>query len=209
MAETGATSARVSTGLMRRDYRRNIRAWRASSRSTSRSPGKSSGERTAFGPRSSSNRSRGRFLFRRSTSTATASRDPRYHGGPDKAVYLYPVEHYAFWARELGRDDLTPGSFGENFTTEGLLETDVRIGDVFEVGSARIRVTKPRTPCAKLGMRMGSMAFVRRFADSGRTGFYLGVDREGIVGPGDSLNRVATDPSRPTVAEVFREMVSG
>jgi MOSC domain-containing protein YiiM len=135
--------------------------------------------------------------------------DPRYHGGPDKAVYLYPLEHYAFWERELRRDDLTPGSFGENFTTEGLLEEEVRIGDVFEVGSARIRVTQPRTPCAKLGMRMGSMAFVRRFAASGRTGFYLGVDREGVVGPRDLLNRVTSDPSQPTVSEAFREMVSG
>jgi len=135
--------------------------------------------------------------------------DPRYHGGRDKAVYLYPFEHYAFWARELGRDDLAPGSFGENFTTEGLLEEEIRIGDVFEVGSARVRVTQPRTPCAKLGMRMGSMAFVRRFAESGRTGFYLAVDREGVVTSGDPLARVGSDPAQPTVADAFRERASG
>jgi MOSC domain-containing protein YiiM len=130
--------------------------------------------------------------------------DPRFHGGADKAVYAYPSEHYASWKEEL-RGDLPPGSFGENFTTEGLLEEKVRIGDVFDVGSARVRVTQPRTPCAKLGMRMGSMDFVRRFAASGRSGFYLAVDREGSVRAGDVLTRVASDPSRPTVADVLRE----
>jgi MOSC domain-containing protein YiiM len=135
--------------------------------------------------------------------------DPRYHGGRDKAVYLYPLEHYAVWDRELGHDDLSPGSFGENFTTEGLLEDEVRIGDVFDVGTAAVRVTQPRTPCAKLGMRMGSMALVRRFAASGRIGFYLAVDREGVVASGDLLSCVASDRAQPTVADVFREMASG
>jgi len=135
--------------------------------------------------------------------------DPRYHGGRDKAVYLYPFEHYAFWGRELRRDDLFPGSFGENFTTEGLLEEEVRIGDVFGVGTARVRVTQPRTPCAKLGMRMGSMAFVRRFAASGRIGFYLAVDREGVVASGEAIARLASEPAQPTVADVFRELASG
>jgi MOSC domain-containing protein YiiM len=135
--------------------------------------------------------------------------DPRYHGGRDKAVYLYPHEHYAFWERELGRDDLSPGAFGENFTTEGLLESEVRTGDVFEVGRALVRVTQPRTPCAKLGMRMGSMAFVRRFAESGRTGFYLAVDREGVVASGDPVTRLASDPAQPTVADLFRERATG
>ncbi len=135
--------------------------------------------------------------------------DSRYHGGRNQAVYLYPFEHYAFWEGELRRDDLSPGSFGENFTTEGLLEEDVRIGDVFEVGAARVRVTKPRTPCAKLGIRMESMAFVRRFAASGRTGFYLAVDREGVVAAGDLIVRLASDPAQPTVADVFRETAPG
>jgi len=135
--------------------------------------------------------------------------DPRYHGGRDKAVYLYPFEHYAFWGRELRRDDLFPGSFGENFTTEGLLEEEVRIGDIFGVGTARVRVTQPRTPCAKLGMRMGSMAFVRRFAASGRIGFYLAVDREGVVASGEAIARLASEPAQPTVADVFRELASG
>lgn len=129
--------------------------------------------------------------------------DPRFHGGPEKAIYLYPFEHYDTWARALSRADLSPGAFGENLTTEGLLETEVRIGDVFAVGTATLRVTQPRTPCAKLGLRMGSMQFVRVFAAAGRPGFYLGVVQEGHVGAGDTIVRVETDPSRPTVAEVF------
>jgi MOSC domain-containing protein YiiM len=129
--------------------------------------------------------------------------DPRYHGGPDKAVYLYPFEHYAYWTGILGRKDLSPGAFGENLTTEGILETDVRIGDVFEVGSARVRVTQPRTPCAKLGAKFGSMGFVRLFASAGRPGFYLSVVEEGMVEAGDRIVLVSTERERPTVAEVF------
>jgi len=129
--------------------------------------------------------------------------DPRVHGGPGKAVYLYPFEHYAYWAAVLRRADLTPGAFGENFTTEGLLETETRIGDVFAVGSAVLQVTKPRRPCAKLGLRMGSMSVVRVFAAAGRPGFYLSVVEEGSVEKGDAITRISTDPTRPTVAEVF------
>ncbi|MGZ6971062.1 MAG: MOSC domain-containing protein [Thermoanaerobaculia bacterium] len=129
--------------------------------------------------------------------------DPKYHGGPRKAVYLYPFEHYAYWSAVLWRVDLTPGAFGENFTTEGLLETDTRIGDVLAIGSAKLQVTQPRTPCAKLGLRMGSMPFVRVFAAAGRPGFYLSVVEEGSVEKGDAITRVATDARSPSVAEVF------
>jgi MOSC domain-containing protein YiiM len=129
--------------------------------------------------------------------------DPRYHGGPDKAVYLYPSEHYAYWAEVLGRDDLSPGAFGENLTTEGLLEADARIGDVYAIGTARVLVTQPRTPCAKLGAKFGSMAFVRTFWAAGRPGFYLRVLQEGMVEAGDAIERLSTDPARPTVADVY------
>ena len=129
--------------------------------------------------------------------------DPRYHGGPEKAAYLYPFEHYAYWADVLGREDLAPGAFGENLTAEGLLETDARIGDVYEIGTARVVVTRPRTPCAKLGAKFGSMTFVRTFAAAGRPGFYLRVARAGAVGAGDAITRISSDPGRPTVADVF------
>jgi MOSC domain-containing protein YiiM len=129
--------------------------------------------------------------------------DPRYHGGPGKAVYVYPSEHYAYWSAVLSRTDLAPGAFGENFTTEGLFETETRLGDVLAIGSATLQVTRPRTPCAKLGLRMGSLRFVRVFAAAGRPGFYLSVLEEGSVEAGDAIARVSTDPKSPTVAEAF------
>ena len=129
--------------------------------------------------------------------------DPRYHGGPEKAVYVYPSEHYAHWSAALSRADLTPGAFGENLTTEGLLENEIGIGDVLAIGSATLRVTQPRTPCAKLGLRMGSMRFVRVFAAAGRPGFYLGVVQEGMVEAGDAITLLRAARERPTVAEVF------
>ncbi len=135
--------------------------------------------------------------------------DPRYHGGPDKAAYLYPFEHYAYWAKVLGRDDLSPGAFGENLTTDGLLETDVRIGDVYEIGSARVAVTRPRTPCAKLGAKFGSMAFVRTFAAAGRPGFYVRVVQEGMVEAGDAIVLLSSPRERPTVAEVYEGASGG
>ena len=135
--------------------------------------------------------------------------DPQYHGGPEKSAYVYPFEHYAYWAGVLERGDLTPGAFGENLTTEGLFETEVRIGDVFEIGSATVAVTRPRTPCAKLGAKFGSITFVRTFAAAGRSGFYLRVVREGMVEAGDAIARVSTDRTRPTVAEVFASRTGG
>ncbi len=129
--------------------------------------------------------------------------DPKYHGGVDKAVYGYPAEHYPYWKEALGRE-LPYGTFGENFTVEGMTEDIVRIGDVFGLeGGARIQVTQPRTPCAKLGMKMGSIRFVREFQKAGRPGFYLRVLKEGLVEAGDFITLVQSDPSRPTVRDVF------
>src|SRR4249920_1171348 len=105
--------------------------------------------------------------------------DPTVHGGPEKAVYLYPAEHYDYWRGILERDDLSPGFFGENFTAEGVTEDSVRVGDVFRVGSAAVQVTRPRSPCFKLGARVGTPRFVRTFLESGRLGYYLRVVEEG------------------------------
>src|ERR1017187_7337669 len=96
--------------------------------------------------------------------------DHRFHGGPEKALYLYPIEHYAHWEPVLGPQ--SPGYFGENPTTAGLLETEVCAGDVFRIGSATVAVTEPRSPCFKLGLKVGSPKFVRTFLKSGRLGFY-------------------------------------
>jgi MOSC domain-containing protein YiiM len=116
--------------------------------------------------------------------------DLRYHGGLNKAVYAYPSEHYTWWSRELGRDDLRPGQFGENLTVQGLREDTTRLGDVFRVGSTLLQVTQPRMPCFKLGIKMGDPMFPKRFLASGRTGIYLRVVEEGELGVGDEMELV-------------------
>jgi MOSC domain-containing protein YiiM len=117
--------------------------------------------------------------------------DLSVHGGADKAVYAYPSEHYSYWRLEFPRMALPWGAFGENFTTQGPLETGVHIGDRLRIGSAEFLVTQPRLPCYKLGMRFGSADMVKRFLQSGRTGFYLAVLREGHVAAGNAIESVA------------------
>jgi MOSC domain-containing protein YiiM len=131
--------------------------------------------------------------------------DLSVHGGLEKAVYAYPSEHYPYFRDMLGDKDLPYGFFGENFTTEGLFEDDVRAGDIFRVGTAAVRVTTPRSPCFKLGARAGSPAFVAAFLRSRRLGFYLAVVEEGEVGAGDAIRRVSGDTGRPTIARVIEE----
>jgi len=128
--------------------------------------------------------------------------DLSVHGGLGKAVYVYPSEHYESWRRELPQADLPWGVFGENLTTEGLLEADIRIGDRFRVGSAEFVATQPRMPCYKLGIRLGRPDIVKRFLQSGRTGFYFAVTLEGEVGPGDPIERIARADEGLTVSDV-------
>lgn len=128
--------------------------------------------------------------------------DLSVHGGPDKAVYAYPAEHYAFWRAELPGRELPWGVFGENLTVEGLAEDDLRIGDRLRVGAAELVVTQPRMPCYKLGLRFGSDAMVQRFLDSRRSGFYLAVLTEGRVQAGDPVERTARARSSLTVTEI-------
>jgi MOSC domain-containing protein YiiM len=130
--------------------------------------------------------------------------DLSVHGGIDKAVYIYPSEHYAFWRAELPGLDLPWGMFGENFTTEGLLEDTVHIGDRLRAGSAEFVVTQPRMPCYKLGIRFGRPDMVKRFHQSGRTGFYLAVLREGEVTAGESLEWLARDEHGVKVADIVQ-----
>ena len=128
--------------------------------------------------------------------------DLSVHGGPEKAVYAYPSEHYEYWGREFPGMDLPWGAFGENFTTEGVLEGDVKIGDGLRVGSAEFRVTQPRMPCYKLGVRFGRDDMVKSFLRSGRTGFYLAVLREGDVARGDSIEFTGRSDHDVTVADI-------
>jgi MOSC domain-containing protein YiiM len=128
--------------------------------------------------------------------------DLSVHGGPHKAVYAYPSEHYAYWREQLPGVDLPWGIFGENFTTEALLEGSVRIGDRFRAGTAEFMVTQPRIPCYKLGIRFGRPDMVKRFHHSGRNGFYFAVVQEGQVEAGDSLELIAQDQHGITVADI-------
>ena len=130
--------------------------------------------------------------------------DPTVHGGKWQAAYVYPSEHTAFWAAELPGMDLPPGVFGENLTSAGLLETSVHIGDTLRIGAALVRVTAPRLPCYKLGIRFGRSDMIQRFLHSGRTGFYLMVESAGEVGAGDRIEILETDPRRITVADFVR-----
>jgi MOSC domain-containing protein YiiM len=128
--------------------------------------------------------------------------DLTVHGGAEKAVYAYPSEHYSRWRAELSDSSLAWGAFGENFTTEGLLEGDVCIGDRYRIGTAEFVVTQPRTPCYKLAVRFERPDMVKRFQRSGRSGFYLAVTREGEVGAGDTIERIAAAKGGLTVADV-------
>ena len=128
--------------------------------------------------------------------------DLSVHGGVDKAVYVYPREHYDFWRGEIPGMELPHGVFGENLTTEGLLEENVHIGDRFRIGTAEFVVTQPRLPCFKLGIRFGRADMVKRFQKSGRTGFYLAVLLEGVIEAGDAVESIARDETAVSVADV-------
>lgn len=141
----------------------------------------------------------GRVMLRRENLDGDRQADRSVHGGVHKAAYAYPHEHYSEWSRELGRSDFTFGQFGENFTVEEMLEDEIRIGDVFRVGTARVEVTQPRMPCYKLGIRMGMERFPKLFMASGRSGFYLKVVEEGEVGAGDRFEPVGQNPDGITV----------
>jgi len=129
--------------------------------------------------------------------------DLRVHGGADKAAYLYPFEHYAYWAAETGRGDFVYGQFGENFTATGLLEDDVSIGDVLQIGAARVQVSQPRSPCFKLGIRMDDDGFPARFAAANRTGFYLRALEQGRVQAGDAIQLLERAADSMSVRDIF------
>lgn len=128
--------------------------------------------------------------------------DLSVHGGLDKAVYLYPAEHYSYWRTQLPDVDLPLGAFGENFTSEGILEDEIRIGDRIQVGSAEFVVTQPRLPCFKLGIRFDRRDMVKRFLASKRTGFYLAVLREGDVENGDAIEFTEKQESGVTITDI-------
>jgi MOSC domain-containing protein YiiM len=149
----------------------------------------------------------GRVILRTLNLDGDRQADLAVHGGPSKAVYVYPSEHYDFWKTELPGMELPWGMFGENFTTAGLHEDELNIGDQLKVGSAVVMVTEPRMPCFKLGIRFGRSDILKRFLISNRSGFYLAVLKEGEVGAGDQIEIIKSEPSL-RVSDVTRLYVS-
>ena len=130
--------------------------------------------------------------------------DLTVHGGPFKAVYGYPSEHYEFWRQELPGMNLPWGMFGENFTTKGLAEGDLHIGDRLQIGTAIVMVRQPRVPCYKLAAKFHRKDILARFLRSGYSGFYFSVEREGTVTAGDSFEFLSRDRQAITIAEMNR-----
>ena len=146
----------------------------------------------------------GRVMLRTLNLDGDRQADLSVHGGPSKAVYAYPSEHYDYWKHELPEMKLPWGMFGENFTTAGLFETELHIGDKFRVGSAVVIVTAPRMPCYKLGIKFGRSDIVKRFLASERTGFYFAVLQEGEVGAGDPLELIEKSEGSVKVIDITR-----
>jgi len=133
-----------------------------------------------------------------------AQADLSVHGGWSKSVYVYPHEHYAFWKSELPEIPFENGNFGENLTTEGLLETEMFVGDRVRIGTAEFGVTEPRMPCYKLGVRFGRSDIIRRFLQSHRSGFYLTVLKTGELGAGDPVEILGRDENKVSISDIVR-----
>ena len=144
----------------------------------------------------------GRVLVRRMGLDGDTIADPRYHGGTNKAVYSYPAEHYPHWESHLGRT-LPPGTFGENLTTTGLLENGICLGDRYRFGTAILEAAQPRTPCFKLGIKMGDATFIKSFLRSGFTGIYWRVLEEGELAAGDEIELIEQSSNDVTIHDVW------
>src|SRR5919107_1077536 len=151
---------------------------------------------------------KGRIKLRRLNLDGDKQADLTVHGGPDKAVYAYPAEHYDYWKKRLPNMKLPWGMFGENLTTVELLEDQVNIGDVFQIGSSEVVVTQPRMPCYKLGVKFGSMDIVKKFMDSKLTGIDFRVLKEGEVGVGEAIELISRDANNVTIKDIVR-LVTG
>ena len=146
----------------------------------------------------------GRVMLRALNLDGDGQADLSVHGGLSKAAYAYPSEHYQYWRQEFPEMKLPWGMFGENFTTTGLFESELNIGDKFQVGSAIVMVTEPRLPCYKLGIKFGRTDIIKRFLASERTGFYFAVLREGEVGAGDQIELIERSQGSVNVNQVVQ-----
>src|SRR5258708_8314180 len=144
----------------------------------------------------------GRIALRTLNLDGDGQADLSVHGGRYKAVYGYPSEHSGYWRQELPEVDLPWGAFGENFTTEGLVEDELHVGDRFRIGSAVVMVRQPRMPCYKLAAKLQRDDMIERFLRSGRSGFYFSVEQEGEVGEGDSFELISQEGEGVTIADM-------
>jgi MOSC domain-containing protein YiiM len=151
----------------------------------------------------------GRVMLRATNLDGDRQADLSVHGGPNKAVYAYPSEHYEYWRAELPGQPLDWGAVGENFTTEGLLENQASLGDRYRVGSSTVMVQVPRLPCFKLAAKFQRDDMIGRFLRSGRSGFYFSVVEEGEVGAGDHFEFLGGEVPKLTIAEMLRLYASG
>lgn len=134
--------------------------------------------------------------------------DHKVHGGPDRAVHVYPSEHYPYWRQNLGLPTLSYSSFGENFTTLGQSEESICIGDVYSVGGALVQVTQPRLPCWKLARHFHVKDMAVRLRTTGFIGWHLRTLREGLVGPGESLHLVERPHPEWTIERAFQVILN-
>jgi MOSC domain-containing protein YiiM len=147
---------------------------------------------------------KGRVMLRTLNLDGDRQADLTVHGGPDKAVYSYPIEHYDFWLKILPDMELLHGLFRENFTIQGLTESEVNVGDVFEIGSSRVIATQPRMPCHKLGVRFRRVDIIKKFLASGRSGIYFRVLKDGEVGTGDPIVKIRKDSNQIAISDIVR-----
>jgi len=147
---------------------------------------------------------RGPIMLRTLNLDGDRQGDLSVHGGISKAVYGYPSEHYEFWKSELPEMELPYVMFGENFTTQGLFEDAVNVGDRFRVGKAEVMATEPRLPCYKLGIKFGRADIIKRFLQSRRTGFYFAVMKEGEVKAGDEIELLSRDENDIAISDITR-----
>ena len=146
----------------------------------------------------------GTVMLRKYNIDGDGQGDLKVHGGTYKAIYGYPYEHYSHWQQELERDDLSYGQFGENLTVLGMLEEEIHVGDIFQIGSdVKLQITQPRVPCFKLGYKMGQPEFPKQFLESRRVGFYFRVLEEGAITANDSISRIEVSSEQMSVTEIL------
>ena len=147
---------------------------------------------------------KGRVKLRTLNLDGDRQADLTVHGGIDKAIYAYPAEHYEYWRNELPGTAFSWGMFGENLTTEGLVEDDVNIGDSFRIGTSEVIATQPRMPCYKLGVKFRRTDVIRKFLNSQRPGIYFKVLTEGEIEAGDKIELISRDENGVTINDIVR-----